>query len=259
MIRPLERVSNASTVYVEPMFTDDWELLEMNAQDLEAGVLLKQVSIVYPGQKLFIKVNNVSFNIQILKERFTSNSLVHGGSDCLRLVANTELIVKPKPRGWENKERERDLPQSKMVRVLPNEGDFSDEMKRFHCVLTESNPLVPGLLPRPPPFTIIMHPSTIQEFIPTYSCSDDTESPYFVSIQKRNSKSLYRSNPDIFDDCHPFAVARLLSSSSVLSNSVGKSFHCICINLKFSMTLHHANTEGSWLKSCFIKVEKYTH
>lgn len=220
MIRPLERVSNASTVYVEPMFTDDWELLEMNAQDLEAGVLLKQVSIVYPGQKLFIKVNNVSFNIQILKERFTSNSLVHGGSDCLRLVANTELIVKPKPRGWENKERERDLPQSKMVRVLPNEGDFSDEMKRFHCVLTESNPLVPGLLPRPPPFTIIMHPSTIQEFIPTYSCSDDTESPYFVSIQKRNSKSLYRSNPDIFDDCHPFAVARLLSSSSVLSNSV---------------------------------------
>lgn len=221
MVVPLERVLNASTVYVEPMSTEDWELLEMNAEDLEAGALLNQVSIVYPGQTLLIKVNNVSLNIQILKERFTAQSCSRDEEfQCLRLVANTEIIVKPKPRGWENTERERNQPPSKMVRVLPHEGDFSDEMKRFHCVLKESDPFVPSLLPRPPPFTIIMHPSTIQDIVPNDSYSDDTNKPCFVSIQKLHSKSLYGSHFVEFDDSQPFAIARILSSPSVLPDTM---------------------------------------
>jgi hypothetical protein len=230
MVVPLERVSNASIVYVEPISTEDWELLEMNAEDLEAGALLNQVSIVYPGQTLVIKVNNVSLNIQILKERFTAQSCSRDKEfQCLRLVANTEIIVKPKPRGWENSERERKRPPSKAVRVLPHEGDLSDEMKRFHCVLKESDPFVPSLLPRPPPFTIIMHPSTLKDIVPYDSFSDDTKKPWFVSIQKLHSKSLYGSHFVEFDDSQPVSVARIVTSTSVLPDTMGKSFLCLCI------------------------------
>jgi hypothetical protein len=112
VVVPLKRVSNASSVSVEPISTDDWELLEMNAEDIEAGALLNQISIVYPGQKLNITVNNISFNIQILKLGFISQNARDEEDECLRLVASTEIIVTPKPRGWDNQAR------SKTVRVV---------------------------------------------------------------------------------------------------------------------------------------------
>jgi hypothetical protein len=223
VVVPLKRVSNASSVSVEPISTDDWELLEMNAEDIEAGALLNQISIVYPGQKLNITVNNISFNIQILKLGFISQNARDEEDECLRLVASTEIIVTPKPRGWDNQAR------SKTVRVLPHEGDYSDDMKQFHSILQDSDPSVPFLLPQSPPLSIIMHPSTIQEFFPSYSFPVETKKQFFVYIQKLTCKSAYARIFEDFDCRLPFAVANLLSSTSISSGSVGKSFGAIFI------------------------------
>ena len=46
----------ATRVRVDPVTTEDWELLQIHAQVLENGALLKQVSILYQGQQLELRL-----------------------------------------------------------------------------------------------------------------------------------------------------------------------------------------------------------
>ena len=142
-VQPLPWVLNAASVMLEPYTSSDWELLDIYSQDLENGILLQQISIVYPNQRLILSLNHGRDRVQVrvLSQGFTSfleqdllllqqheqqlqqqhdietiqsrNNNHHTPHQhlplqemlqdphvppCLRLVANTEIIIQPKPR-----------------------------------------------------------------------------------------------------------------------------------------------------------------
>ncbi|CAM9901595.1 unnamed protein product, partial [Discosporangium mesarthrocarpum] len=89
----------ASRVVMEPWTCDDWEILESNAEHLE-GELLNQVSVVYPGQIIPIWVHRSSLISLKVTTTFAPGFGAGPGASplCVRLTANTEVSVSPKPR-----------------------------------------------------------------------------------------------------------------------------------------------------------------
>ena len=51
-VQVLSYIPRCTRVYVEPLKSSDWELLETYADALESGQLLHQVSVVYKNQRL---------------------------------------------------------------------------------------------------------------------------------------------------------------------------------------------------------------
>lgn len=130
-VRPLPDVPIAEQVTFEPLTTSDWELIEMEASVLEDGGLLNQITIVYPGQVFPLRLVSPGESysgglksaawIKVVAEDGFASSLVQNDSDetdsmfardtdssqselcdvhynCLRLMAETEVSVIPKPR-----------------------------------------------------------------------------------------------------------------------------------------------------------------
>jgi Peroxisome biogenesis factor 1, N-terminal len=135
---------DAASIEVEPLTTEDWELLEIHSEFLERGALLSQVSIVYPNQTLTLAVGAFDM-VQVRILPFTNNP-------CCRLVANTEVIVIPKPRSLEPA-------PSTPLRVVPCWDDFSPRMQ---ALAMREGILVPKVLP----CSIMVHPETLQEHLP---------------------------------------------------------------------------------------------
>lgn len=160
-VEALPAVRNASSIQIEPQTTEGWELLEVFAQQLEEGALLKQVSIVFPGQELALKLGNDLVRLRVLEDGFC-----HGGKaetckdSCLRLVADTEVIVTPRPRVSNDADKDVVYEQSVPIRVLPNYADFSPAMKQLQK-LFENGTCLDNLLPCPPVFTALMHPDSL--------------------------------------------------------------------------------------------------
>ncbi|CAM9478899.1 unnamed protein product, partial [Phaeothamnion confervicola] len=95
---PLDYVRDAGRVDVEPCTSDDWEIVEMNAEHLE-GELLRQVCVVYPNQVLPIWVHGrILITLRVLSVTAAAGICAGAGPPCMRLTAHAELVVCPKPR-----------------------------------------------------------------------------------------------------------------------------------------------------------------
>ena len=108
-IRDVEKVT------VHPVTTKDWELMELYSGFLESGSLLNQVCVVYPGQLLDLDVgsgDHVTLRVDPSLE------------GCGRLVADTEVVVVPKPRT-------RAPTRSAPLRLVGTSNDWSDGMRQL--------------------------------------------------------------------------------------------------------------------------------
>jgi len=130
-VEALPSVQNAKSIQVEPGSTKEWELLEVFAQQLEAGTLLEQVSIVSPGQQISLKLGNDHVQLLVLKDRFCPKEEGVGDDHCLRLVADTEVIVTPRPRPSTNIDADNSYDPSGPIRVLPSYADYTPAMKQL--------------------------------------------------------------------------------------------------------------------------------
>eukprot|EP00004_Rigifila_ramosa_P026800 TRINITY_DN8496_c0_g1_i2.p1 TRINITY_DN8496_c0_g1~~TRINITY_DN8496_c0_g1_i2.p1 ORF type:complete len:1093 (-),score=227.60 TRINITY_DN8496_c0_g1_i2:38-3316(-) len=80
----------ATQVFVEPASSDDWEILEANAEMLESE-LLNCVSVVSEGETFpFIVRQNLQIRIRVAKALPAASGV--------RLVIDSEVIIAPKPR-----------------------------------------------------------------------------------------------------------------------------------------------------------------
>ncbi|CAN0135334.1 unnamed protein product [Ectocarpus sp. 8 AP-2014] len=117
---PAGYVPTASRVCLEPLSCDDWEILEANAEHLE-GHMLTQVCVAYTGQVMPIWVHNTSLiSLQVVSVETPGGAPAAG---CVRLTADTEVAVSPKPRhrrrSREGEPRRQRFRSSGLLRVAP--------------------------------------------------------------------------------------------------------------------------------------------
>jgi hypothetical protein len=187
-VRAHPYVPVAKQVTFEPLSTSDWEMIEMEASVLEDGGLLNQITIVYPGQILPLRLLpperhqscgsiETAAWVKVVEDglgdemdnssesdsysgQFESDAEHEKGSDpCIRLMAETEVIVIPKPRFRESDQTAHEpinLP-SRPFRVQPTILDYSN---------TDLEVIKP-YLPTPRLSSIYVHSSTALD-IPGY-------------------------------------------------------------------------------------------
>lgn len=240
-VQPLHWVQNAKAVSLEPLSTNDWELVEIYAGQIEAGLFLNQVSVVYPNQILSLQLGSDVVYLRVLDQSFSPSSsccssmTLKGGEcgvdNCIRLVSESEVIISPKPRNAMMKGK-KDLSEdadayaaSIPLRVLPCEADFSDNMKAFLHVFNAENSIITKLLPSPPLFTAYMNPDTMPRRLDGWEelhvkSEDDSSNTKFIFV------SLYKGNPGskFFQSITstPRAVAKIVSNEEIPVDCVGK-------------------------------------
>jgi hypothetical protein len=157
-------IPHGTRVNVEPMTVDDWELLQVHAEELERGALLHQVSVVYPNQQLSLRLQRDTIEV-VVKEILTLKdedsiwpSTAEDGDDevssraappCVLLVQDTELIVSPKPRP------KLDNNWSAPLRLVPCQGDWSSSMLELPKQLSLAKQCDQHVIP---PGCILVHP-----------------------------------------------------------------------------------------------------
>ena len=185
-VRALPVIDNAESVHLEPLSAKDWELLEIHADELESGSLLSQVCVIYPNQRLpirlgrygdiaWVKVLGIGFDrsghhagsesdSEISSDEF-NNLDENVWHECLRLVVNTEIVVVPKLRA-DDDSPEQSLPTCNL-RVYPSDKDYSSEMKDLFVTSKDVQNIYKGGeitsigIPECPPwFTGAVHSST---------------------------------------------------------------------------------------------------
>ncbi|KAN0024051.1 hypothetical protein ACTFIV_008444 [Dictyostelium citrinum] len=88
-LKALNHIELAHSVQVEPLTSDDWEIMEVHQQYLEEQ-LLNQVNILYSGQIVPIWIHHKT----IIKLKVTETL----PTPVVKLSSNSEIIVAPKPR-----------------------------------------------------------------------------------------------------------------------------------------------------------------
>ncbi|EAL62534.1 peroxisomal biogenesis factor 1 [Dictyostelium discoideum AX4] len=88
-LKALNNIELAHSVQVEPLTSDDWEIMEVHQQYLEEQ-LLNQVNILYSGQIVPIWIHHKT----IIKLKVTETL----PTPVVKLSSNSEIIVAPKPR-----------------------------------------------------------------------------------------------------------------------------------------------------------------
>lgn len=218
-VHALSSIRNASSIQIEPILISDWELMEVYAQELEDGIILSQISVVYPGQIFSLSLGTNTVYVRVLNDGFsaiTKESHHQIVNSCLRLVSDTEVIVAPKSR--ETNYTNKAFPSSGPIKVLPCETDFSTDMKKLHRICN-SSPLIPS----PPPFTAWMNPKALKD-VPgwdstSFSEVDSSFSPQsaHVLVKKTDSYGNATSDKDV-------ALVELVSSEIVATNGIGEEF-----------------------------------
>ncbi|XP_072226452.1 peroxisomal ATPase PEX1 [Leuresthes tenuis] len=89
-LRPCHQVSSLNQVFVEPLSSDDWEILELHSSALEQQ-LLDQIRVVFQGAVFPVWVDN--HTVIYIRIASLSPSAPYG-----RLEQFTELVVSPKIR-----------------------------------------------------------------------------------------------------------------------------------------------------------------
>lgn len=219
-VQPLPWVCNAESVHLEPLSANDWELLEIHASELEAGSLLSQVCVVYPSQKLpirlgrygdiaWVKVLDVGFDectfdvgsgtcSDFDSDSDSSFGGLHNNRDeglrheCLRLVADTEVVVIPNLRTDDSSQR-CVLPTCNLC-VYPTSEDYSREMKALFDTSSDLNggdePKPVGAIPECPPwFTGAIHSSTFDDLMRRTETNEKNQSDIVVATVVRAKES----------------------------------------------------------------------
>ena len=229
-VQPIHMVKNAESVILEPLSTNDWELVEIFAGQIEAGLLLSQVSIVYPNQILPLQLRSDVVHLRVIGQSFESSSSSETGHDCLRLVAQSEVIISPKPRGEVAKSEKKDeegiiYSVSDPFRVLPAEADFSKDMKSLLDMFNTFSSTMTRLLPAPPLFCGFMHPETLSQRV------DGWDDIHIENEDGSNIKFIYVSlwKSQLGSDFNqqsihkPSAVAKILSREEIPVDCIGKN------------------------------------
>eukprot|EP00980_Cylindrotheca_fusiformis_P029544 scaffold23505_cov119-Cylindrotheca_fusiformis.AAC.3 len=154
VIRVLSRISRCKQAHFEPKNAEDWELLESYADSLEAGLLLKQISVVYSQQRLSLRIQNDRIEVLVKKivlERDGSgdpHQVAGNDSSCALLVQDTEIIISPKQR-----QQCKAVDWSASQRLIPCRDDWNEAMLQLHSLM--------GLSPHEPPFFSVVVSDTI--------------------------------------------------------------------------------------------------
>ena len=188
---------------MEPLTTEDWELLEIHAESLERGGLLAQVTVVYPNQTLTLAVGHRdSVQVRIVPSTFLND---YG---CCRLVATTEVIVIPKPRP-----KIMEPQPSCPLRVVPSWDDWSPQMQAL-----ATRELIHG--PMVPPFTLMAHTETLERSLPDWKViADDGTPPIAFIVRSQVGAS----------DTPRQAVVQIVASDEVLTGHVGEYFDVVIL------------------------------
>jgi len=249
-VRSIPYVPVAKQVTVEPLSTSDWEMIEMEASVLEDGGLLNQVTIVYPGQILPLRLippkkNKLSRRVEAAAwvkvigdglsddeidtdgDSNSSSNTVDANAEsnysvkCYRLMAETEVVVIPKSRIKDPKSDTStqidDVPlnlPSRPLRVQLTTLDYPETKSEF----------VGSHLPTPKIGYICIHPLTAMD-IPGYQqCCDNEASLRTIIIRRAGSpyKTISKYNADSKEDyCCP-TIATICFDDSVIVGHIGK-------------------------------------
>jgi hypothetical protein len=207
----LSAVKNATDLHVEPLSVDDWVLLEANAEWLEQGGLLQQVSLVYPGQILTLCAGGRDVvRVRVASSNFASKQSLWPGDDddtgvssthkCLRLVADTQVIVAPKTKAGE---QTRDTAK---LTIVPAINDYSESILELAGLLSVS-------LTDAAPCCAVVHPETFSRALGL----SDTSQTAFAIVHIVNDDDTESSA-----ETSRTAIARVSASEHVSEDSIGK-------------------------------------
>jgi hypothetical protein len=163
-VQALPMIPHGTRVNVEPVTVDDWELLQVHAEELESGALLHQISLIYPNQRLSLRLQRDRIQV-VVKEILTLQdedsiwpSTAEDANDeassqaappCVLLVQDTELIVSPKPRPKLNND------WSAPLRLVPCQEDLSSSMLELQKQLLLAKQCDQLVIP---PGCVLVHP-----------------------------------------------------------------------------------------------------
>lgn len=89
VVSPLDSVAEATRVTLEPASSDDWEVVELNADEIE-GRLLEQCGVVSANRELPIWVSGQMIALKVAD--------TEPAAEVVRLVPGTEVSIAPRPR-----------------------------------------------------------------------------------------------------------------------------------------------------------------
>ena len=241
-VEALPYIYNAESIRIEPQSANDWELLEIHANELEAGSLLGQVCVVYPCQTLpirlgrygdiaWVKVLNdgfgdadnrelsshLGFDETYYNEDDEPEGQLAPQRECLRLVADTEVIVSPKLRNGSATYDSR-MPLCHLL-VHPTLVDYSREMEELFHLSKFEKYAAAALTQCPPWFTVAVYPSTFYEQLLAKRGEMALEST-MVCLQRT----------DAAINSMGAAIARIILNEDVPRGCIGESvllFRCI--------------------------------
>jgi Peroxisome biogenesis factor 1, N-terminal len=222
-VKALTLVECATELFVEPVTIEDWELLELDAAWLEEGGLLQQVSLVYAGQVLELRLSNgTSARLGVMPRNFERHHRVIWPDDddaplpCLRLLADTRVIVAPKPRK-----------KVCSLRLVPTREDYLDDP----CVLELASRLNVGLV-SVPQGTLVVHPDTLTKIRGFEAFESGTPVVALIQFAARETQSTVAS-----DEQQPDSVfAGVTTSVEIPEDRIGKIRRCLlCFQQCFSM------------------------
>lgn len=257
-VRPLSDVPIAEQVTFEPVSTSDWELIEMEASVLEDGGLLNQITIIYPGQVFPLRLvspgesysgglESAAWIKVVAEDGFASSSARYDSDetdsmfasdtdssqselcgvryDCLRLMAETEVSVIPKPRLKDEDENDS--------RGEKDSTKLNDPVYAYSCPLRIQSTLLSG--GTMPLFgCVYVHSSTLKQ-LPGYQQMFETElsrsengsnlPSAVVLLSKWDPKKCIKRNE--------FSIAMISASDSVLRGHVTMNE---CLQLQIGAT-----------------------
>jgi hypothetical protein len=232
-VSALSEVKNATDLNVEPLTVDDWVLLEANADWLEQGGLLQQASLVYPDQILTLCAGGRDVvRVRVASSNFDSKQSFWPGDDdetgvspaskCLRLVAETQVIVAPKTKAGEQK-----IDTAKLT-VVPAINDYSESILELAGLLGVS-------ITDAAPCCAIVHPAIFSRAL---GPSDRSQSAFAIVtvVDDDDTGSSAETSKT--------AIVRVSPSEHVSEDSIGKLIlPCVVAKRKHSMRINHANSE----------------
>lgn len=217
------RLVDAKDAYMEPCTEDDWQLLESFASALESGKLLQQISVVYPNQILPLAVYpGLVAHVKVLPSSFEHPKTIWDDADdlraapCVRLLAQNNVIVTPKPRS------RTVYPYLRLVPCLEEYGEVASRLTDILRCPPVSAPLC----------TVLIHPRVLETMIAAGTHRDHIVTVH--SFQKKDNLT------------EAVAIARAVPCDVLAEDTIGKkpaflaSFCCWAEHLGRTL---HANSD----------------
>ncbi|KAG6788890.1 hypothetical protein POTOM_004968 [Populus tomentosa] len=219
-VRAVSNVVNATLVTIEPHSEDDWEVLELNAEQAEASIL-KQVRIVNEGMRFPLWLHGGAVITFLVVSTSPKRAVV-------QLVPGAEVAVAPKRRKKVVNKQDATVQssnkESNMAKALLRLQDL--DRRLFHNCGVKGVELATALT-----CVAYMHPETARKFsldslqlvtlVPRLSSKDGVKTPDSDALRVK-SASPKEANNGTLTDKKEFRqpIVRLLFSDSVAKGHV---------------------------------------